>query len=157
MKNSSGAIGAAKAPPYLVSHRRIINVIRIMYPRNSATSRVAEEGRKKGWGIAEVERRVFILWDISRRYQSAEGKGEGDGKGEGGGDGACTKGTPTVPSRSFTPTGAYTLPPQSRSHDHCGADAKPMYFAFVAFCAYSKKKILSQLESNKPAIFGRQE
>jgi len=39
MKNSSGAIGAAKAPPYLMSHRRIINVIRIMYPRNSPIGR----------------------------------------------------------------------------------------------------------------------
>lgn len=85
MKNSSGAIGAAKAPPYLVSHRRIINVIRIMYPRNSDRQGSPAGLRRKkggeGWGIAGRERRVFMLWDISQRYQSARRKGGVDGKG----------------------------------------------------------------------------
>lgn len=84
MKNSSGAIGAAKAPPYLVSHRRIINVIRIMYPRNSdRQGSPAGLRSKKGGKDGELrrERRVFMLWDISQRYQSARGKGGGDGKG----------------------------------------------------------------------------
>lgn len=63
MKNSSGAIGAAKAPPYLVSHRRIINVIRIMYPRNSDQQGCG--GRKEGWGIAEGETRIYVVGYIA--------------------------------------------------------------------------------------------
>lgn len=108
-----------------------------------------ERGEIRGlrWGQGREEgdegRRVFMLWDISRRYQSAEEEGveeERDGNKEGGG--ACTKGTPTVPSRSFTPTGAYTLPPQPRS-DHAAAarcQARASYFAFAAFSARTLQK-----------------
>lgn len=127
MKNSSGAIGAAKAPPYLVSHRRIINVIRIMYPRNSDRqgSPAGLRRKKEGDGELRRERRVFMLWDISRRYQSVRGKRGRRWKGQGRGGGACTKGTPTVPSRSFTPSGAYILPPQPRSPRSPRCDASP--------------------------------
>lgn len=89
MKNSSGAIGAAKAPPYLVSHRRIINVIRIMYPRNSPIGRGSpglrrKEGSARGKRESRRERRVFMLWDILRRYPPnlwEEGRGNEKGRG----------------------------------------------------------------------------
>lgn len=146
MKNSSGAIGAAKAPPYLVSHRRIINVIRIMYPRNSPTSRVADEGRKKGWGIAEGETRIYVVGYIAEipvggRERRRRWKREGDG--------ACTKGTPTVPSRSFTPTGAYTLPPQSRSRDRCGATPSPCILHSSLFACTRKREYGSTLVTGR--------
>jgi len=78
MKNSSGAIGAAKAPPYLMSHRRIINVIRIMYPRNSPIGRgdvrrVSPGGRREGGG---------------KKGRGGGGGGGGGGRGEWRGGGA---------------------------------------------------------------------
>lgn len=136
MKNSSGAIGAAKAPPYLVSHRRIINVIRIMYPRNSDQQGCG--GKKEGWGIAEGETRIYV-WDISRRYQSAGRERRWKREGgwcvyKGNADGALTI---VHPDRGvYSPSSI----PQPRS---LRCDAKPMYFAFGAFCAYSKKRIRS--------------
>jgi len=86
MKNSSGAIGAAKAPPYLVSHRRIINVIRIMYPRNSdRQGSPAGLQRKKRGGIGNCGGRdVYLCCGIYRRgTKPARGKGGGDRKGWG--------------------------------------------------------------------------
>lgn len=140
MKNSSGAIGAAKAPPYLVSHRRIINVIRIMYPRNSDRQGSPAGLRRKKGGDGELrrERRVFMLWDIA---EVPVGKKERGRRWKGDGGGACTKGTPTVPSRSFTPTGAYILPPQPRSREPRGAMPSPRILHFAAFYAYSKKRL----------------
>lgn len=142
MKNSSGAIGAAKAPPYLVSHRRIINVIRIMYPRNSDRqgSPAGLRRKKEGDGELRRERRVFMLWDISRRYQSVRGeKGEEmERVGErgrrcvykGNADGALTIVHPVrgVYSPSSTPEPAI---PAMR--------CQPIYFAFATFYAHSKK------------------
>lgn len=80
MKNSSGAIGAAKAPPYLVSHRRIINVIRIMYPRNSDRQGSPAGLRRKKGGRDRGNcggRDAYLCCGIYRRGTSRlEGKGE---------------------------------------------------------------------------------
>lgn len=64
-----------EASPYLVAHRRIIDVIRIMYPRTT--------GERGGRGERENRRGrcVLILACISK-------------------GGACTKGTATTPSRN---------------------------------------------------------
>lgn len=144
MKNSSGAIGAAKAPPYLVSHRRIINVIRIMYPRNSDQQGCGE--RKEG-GMGNCGGRDAYLCCGIYRGGTSRRKGKEKEMEKGGRDGACTKGTPTVPSRSFTPTGAYTLPPQSRSRDHCGAMPSPCILHSPLFARTPKREYGStQLE-----------
>ena len=63
-----------EASPYLVAHRRIIDVIRIMYPRTTGERRKGEGGNRRG-------RYVLILACISK-------------------GGACTKGTATTPSRN---------------------------------------------------------
>lgn len=78
MKNSSGAIGAAKAPPYLVSHRRIINVIRIMYPRNSDRQGSPAGLRRKKGGMGYCGGRdAYLCCGIYRRGTSRqEGKGK---------------------------------------------------------------------------------
>lgn len=142
MKNSSGAIGAAKAPPYLVSHRRIINVIRIMYPRNSdrqgSPAGLRRKKGERGQRIPEGETRIYVVGYIA---EVPVGKGE---KGEemerrggrcvykGNADGALTI---VHPDRGvYSPSST----PEPRS-PRC--DAKPTYFAFATFYAYSKKKL----------------
>lgn len=54
-----------------------------------------ERGKQGGGERAGEGERVLMLWDISVRGKSSEGRC------------VCTKGTPTMPSRTFTPTGAY--------------------------------------------------
>lgn len=137
MKNSSGAIGAAKAPPYLVSHRRIINVIRIMYPRNLSDQQGCGERTEGGMGNCGG-RDAYLCCGIYRGGTSRwKGKEEMERRGrrcvyKGNADGALTI---VHPNRGvYSPSSI----PQPRS---LRCDAKPMYFAFVAFCAHSKKRI----------------
>lgn len=140
MKNSSGAIGAAKALPYLVSHRRIINVIRIMYPRNSDRQGSPAGLRRKkgeGWGIAEGEARIYVVGYIAEVPVGKKERGRRSGRGggrcvyKGNADGALTI---VHPDRGvYSPSST----PEPRT-PRC--DAKPTYFAFAAFYTYSKRR-----------------
>lgn len=103
-----------------------------MYPRNSdrrgygSPAGLWRRREMRGEGAnGEVvtggrETRIYVAGYIAERYQSVEG----GKKREVEGNGACTKGTPTVPSRSFTPTGAYTLPPPPRICGYHAATAR---------------------------------
>lgn len=150
MKNSSGAIGAAKAPPYLVSHRRIINVIRIMYPRNSdRQGSPAGLRRKKGGGIGNCGGRdAYLCCGIYRRgTKPARGKRGGDGKGRGAvrvqrERRRCPHDRSPRQGRIFS----LLYPGAAIPAIWC---AKSTYFAFATFYAYSKKRsaaLVSQLK-----------
>lgn len=95
-----------------------------------------ERGKQGGGERAGEGERVLMLWDISVRGKSSEGRC------------VCTKGTPTMPSRTFTPTGAYlslSLPfsfsffnPRAAMYPRC--TAKPTYYVFSAFYSYIPRR-----------------